>query len=70
MPCYDPETHDAPIRYSGKINRLTQLLCQLCSTIETNNPDYLSRLPEINEWWLEHKRYDDLKNLTIKKKKI
>lgn len=68
MPCYDPETHDAPKRYAAKINRLTQHLCKLCSSIEANNPDYLPRLPEINGWWLEHKRYDELKELAIRKK--
>lgn len=70
MPCYDPETHDAPIRYSAKINRLTQYLCKLCSAVENSNPDYLSRrMPDVNDWWVEHKRYDDLKETAVRKVK-
>ena len=40
MPCYDPETHDRPIRLEKKIHYLTELLCTLCTTIQSNNPDY------------------------------
>lgn len=60
MPCYDPETHDRPIRLEKKIHYLTELLCTLCSTIQSNNPDYLPRLPEINRWWIRHREFDQI----------
>jgi hypothetical protein len=58
MPCYDPETHDRPVRLAKKIHHLTRLLCTLCTSVHKHNPDYLPNLPEVNKWWVMHQEFD------------
>lgn len=58
MPCYDPETHDRPIRLANKIHHLTRLLCELCTSLDQKYPHHLPCLPEVNEWWLKHQEFD------------
>jgi hypothetical protein len=58
MPCYDPETHERPIRLAEKIHYLTELLCTLCAAVQKSNPQFLPRLPEVREWWVKHEEFD------------
>lgn len=58
MPCYDPETHDRPVRLANKIHYLTELLCTLCTAVQKSNPHFLARLPEVHAWWVRHEEFD------------
>jgi hypothetical protein len=58
MPCYDPETHNRPIRLEKKIHYLTELLCTLCTSVNKHSPNYLPNLEEVNKWWLKHQEFD------------
>lgn len=58
MPCYDPETHERPIRLANKVHYLTELLCTLCTAVQKSNPQFLPRLPEVNAWWVRHEEFD------------
>lgn len=58
MPCYDPDTHERPIRLEGKVNFLTAQLCYLCEILDKASPNVISNNPDLNEWWKNHKNHD------------
>lgn len=59
MPCYDPETHDRPVRLENKVHRLTAMLCDLCGKIEKTNPALIAENRDLAEWWKDHKTHDE-----------
>lgn len=59
MPCYDPETHDRPIRMEQKIHRLTAMLCYLCGELERANSALLTDTSDLASWWVAHKAHDE-----------
>lgn len=59
MPCYDPETHERPIRLEEKVHRLTDLLCRTCKKLDQSDPNMLlASDPELFAWWQDHKEQD------------
>ena len=58
MPCYDPETHDAPIRLAKRLNEVTQLLCKTCTQINVHAPDIFVVMPDLYIWWKTHQEHD------------
>ena len=58
MPCYDPETHDRPIRLEAKIHMLTEMLCSLCQIVDVIDPKIIPFNPTLNDWWLRHQEFD------------
>lgn len=59
MPCYDPETHERPVRLENKVHRLTAMLCALCKKIEKTNPAMIAENRDIAIWWEDHKTHDE-----------
>lgn len=61
MPCYDPETHDRPIRLEAKVHKLTAFLCGVLSAYEKSDEAlriHIHRNKELSEWWENHKTQD------------
>ena len=56
MPCYDPETHERPIRLEKRVHELTALLCYACSKL---SPEAIASEPNLAAWWHKHKTHDD-----------
>ena len=67
MPCYDPETHDRPIRLEARIHKLTEMLCQLCTIVDMIDPKIIPFNPTLNDWWIKHKEFDQISKELIKK---
>lgn len=59
MPCYDPETHEAPIRMAGKINHLTRLLCAICTSLDKGEDMPPEDAQAVFQWWQKHKAWDE-----------
>lgn len=57
MPCYDPETHERPIRLESRVHELTAMLCALCQKVQ-DIPYTLSSVPGLTEWWNRHEAHD------------
>lgn len=58
MPCYDPTNYEAE-RASQKVNELTNMLCELCKTLnESELPLNSLMSEELAEWWKQHKKVD------------
>lgn len=58
MPCYDPDTHDRPIRLAAKIHKLTEMLCYLCTIVDTIDRKIIPFNPTLNDWWIKHQEFD------------
>lgn len=65
MPCYDPETHDRPIRLEAKVQRLTRLLCYLC---QNSSEGVIAGNEDLASWWKAHQE-SDAKIARLKEKK-
>ncbi len=72
MPCYDPRSHEPTIIYrsdprqrevadrlSGRLNKLTSMLCGLCTNLESDGLIVtISPVVGLPEWWAQHKAFD------------
>lgn len=61
MPCYDPETHDRPIRLEEKIHKLTAFLCGVLTAYEKGDEAlriHLHQNDDLSKWWENHKTQD------------
>lgn len=67
MPCHDPPQTpgDSEQYYQGRfietifrLDKLTELLCQACRQFEVLN---LEMSPELKNWWLGHKAWDEVR---------
>lgn len=65
MPCYDPDTHNRPIRLENKVHFLTSLLCHACERL---SPAAIAANPKLAAWWEEHKTHDT-RIATLKQKR-
>lgn len=58
MPCYDHRDHEPDPR----IDQYADWLCQLNSVIDLLEQHFnmiVTRSPELEEWWEEHKAFDE-----------
>lgn len=69
MPCYDPETHDRPIRLEKKVHYLTDLLCYLCKKTEAASPQFIEENYELAQWWIRHQKQDRMIAAILEKRK-
>lgn len=60
MPCYDPDTHQLPIRLRARVNDVTAMLCELCGKAEEKMPELISSSAKLSAWWDNHKAKDAL----------
>lgn len=60
MPCYDPETHERPVRLEEKVHHLTALLCGLCRKLEESDSPLIKENAALTAWWKNHKEKDRL----------
>lgn len=70
MPCYDPETHERPMRLESKVHCLTAMLCAICGIIEATHPEIISNNPSLFEWWENHKAHDAYVSALEEKRRV
>lgn len=74
MPCYDPPLPpdfdskafaETQMRHKmhgleERISRLTDMLCAVCTRLETLQPTFFTHeLMDVGNWWFSHKRMDE-----------
>lgn len=62
MPCQDSYPDETPIKLEGtkkKLNKVTNLLCGLCTRLsKTGDYRYITENNELKEWWERHQKID------------
>jgi hypothetical protein len=64
MPCSDNQENWGPTPDQIKIDKLTQMLCGLCRTIENEDQGFINLAYEqvngLEKWWKNHKIWDEM----------
>lgn len=61
MPCrsFDDDNHDSGPYWKGKLDVVTDLLCQACQALDkAQGVDGIVVPPEVITWWEEHQQKD------------
>ena len=71
MPCSDDGySHQTEEMHDRKtIKLLSSLLCSACRELESKNYDF-DKNPALSEWWAEHKRADEARELATLRNKL
>ena len=63
MPCFDPiaAQNDRLAHITAQVT--TQLLCEVCQTLEQEQHNLLRNNKPLLNWWIKHKRIDNLRHI-------